>query len=65
MTFAQKQELKLIIQRLSKMDYNGNRIKQILVSKNLYFNFTSPMIFVKKNLGYKVLEYVDWLEETK
>lgn len=62
MTNYQKNELQLIIERLDKLGYSQERIKEILTSVNIHLNFASPLSFIERGLSYKVYEYLDWLE---
>ena len=55
-----QEELKLIIKRLNKhYDWDQKRISLWLKSSNVYLNLATPMDFLEKNLGYKVLEMID------
>lgn len=54
------QELELIIKRLNKTyNWNKPRIQQWLTTSNINFNFAKPLDFIEKNLGYKVLEFIE------
>lgn len=55
-----QEELKLIIKRLNKTyNWDKTRIELWLKSSNVYLNHATPLQFVEKNLGYKVLEIID------
>ncbi len=53
-------ELELIIKRLNNMyNWDKDRISIWLKTNNAYLNFATPLQFIEKNLGYKVLEIID------
>lgn len=54
------QELELIIKHLNKTyNWDKTRIQQWLTTSNINFNFSKPLDFIEKNLGYKVLEFIE------
>lgn len=54
------QELELIIKRLNNMyNWDKDRIFIWLRTNNAYLNFATPLQFIEKNLGYKVLEVIN------